>query len=386
MQTPSPSRSNSFGTILSTVSTAEAGRVAREQSLDDEQEGESSVLGEANDTNRTDETHDKLVLLGGEKPPCSEVEVSGWLVMPKRVASAFIESLRWLLSAVATPGIYLITLLYGEEGVLMPFSLFRGSKPATTAQSAALAAADGDAILEKTSRKGATGRRMSTRGSRLLSSNSSSSGMSSDSELERDSRPSGLSHRGSRAKLAYNSDEISPARRSIRIKLHNEDNPRQRTHRRTQSTQKNGIGSGLTTEITPATLKSPISPSSSLSMTKYPRAPAPPRPLVPRRQPSFTIQESSSGRPPQKTLILDLDETLIHSMAKGGRMGSGHMVEVKLNTIVGTGSGATPGPQHPILYYVHKRPHCDEFLRKVIFQADNRKSVNRNRYANGTTW
>ena len=23
------------------------------------------------------------------------------------------------------------------------------------------------------------------------------------------------------------------------------------------------------------------------------------------------------------------------------------------------------GPQHPILYYVHKRPHCDEFLRKV---------------------
>lgn len=25
----------------------------------------------------------------------------------------------------------------------------------------------------------------------------------------------------------------------------------------------------------------------------------------------------------------------------------------------------TIGPQHPILYYVHKRPHCDEFLRKI---------------------
>ena len=45
-------------------------------------------------------------------------------------------------------------------------------------------------------------------------------------------------------------------------------------------------------------------------------------------------------------------------------MSSGHMVEVKLQTAVGLG-GATLGPQHPILYYVHKRPHCDEFLRKV---------------------
>ena len=46
-------------------------------------------------------------------------------------------------------------------------------------------------------------------------------------------------------------------------------------------------------------------------------------------------------------------------------MSSGHMVEVKLNTPVGLGGGATLGPQHPILYYVHKRPHCDDFLRKI---------------------
>ncbi len=73
-----------------------------------------------------------------------------------------------------------------------------------------------------------------------------------------------------------------------------------------------------------------------------------------------------TDRTHQKTLILDLDETLIHSMSKGGRMSSGHMVEVRLNTTyVGVGGQATIGPQHPILYYVHKRPHCDDFLRRV---------------------
>lgn len=51
-------------------------------------------------------------------------------------------------------------------------------------------------------------------------------------------------------------------------------------------------------------------------------------------------------------------------MAKGGRYTTGHMVEVKLNQPVGSGSQAI-GPQVPILYYVHKRPFCDDFLRKV---------------------
>lgn len=46
------------------------------------------------------------------------------------------------------------------------------------------------------------------------------------------------------------------------------------------------------------------------------------------------------------------------------------MVEVKLAAPMTTAlsPGAPPttlGPQHPILYYVHKRPHCDEFLRKI---------------------
>jgi CTD nuclear envelope phosphatase 1 len=113
-------------------------------------------------------------------------------------------------------------------------------------------------------------------------------------------------------------ESITP-RRSIRIQLYNDEKQ-----------QKNKSSS----------LKSPTSPSPSLRLTKYPRTAGPPVPLL-------------SRKPPLKTLILDLDETLIHSLAKGGRMSSGHMVEVKLDR------------QHAILYYVHKRPYCDEFLRKV---------------------
>ena len=54
-------------------------------------------------------------------------------------------------------------------------------------------------------------------------------------------------------------------------------------------------------------------------------------------------------------------------MSKGGRMSTGHMVEVRLNQTY-TGAGGhqmSLGPQHPILYWVNKRPHCDDFLRRV---------------------
>src|SRR5690606_3415649 len=56
---------------------------------------------------------------------------------------------------------------------------------------------------------------------------------------------------------------------------------------------------------------------------------------------------------PKKTLILDLDETLVHSVTIGSSIKSGHVVEVKLEN------------QHAILYYVHKRPYCHWFLTQV---------------------
>ncbi|KAH3676043.1 hypothetical protein WICMUC_002339 [Wickerhamomyces mucosus] len=56
----------------------------------------------------------------------------------------------------------------------------------------------------------------------------------------------------------------------------------------------------------------------------------------------------------KKTLILDLDETLVHSISRSSRSSkNGHMVEVKLTNQLAT------------LYYVHKRPYCDFFLQKV---------------------
>lgn len=157
-------------------------------------------------------------------------------------------------------------------------------------------------------------------------------------------------------------DDASGGKRSIRIKLSNDE--LRRRHRKTQSTASRTSKSGhLATPEISAQLKSPTSPVGGL--TKYPKTPAPPRPLIPRRQPSYLNLDSAPLKH-QKTLILDLDETLIHSMSKGGRMSTGHMVEVRLNTtLVGAGGETTIGPQHPILYYVHKRPFCDDFLRRV---------------------
>jgi len=158
------------------------------------------------------------------------------------------------------------------------------------------------------------------------------------------------------------SEEITP-RRSTRIKIAaSQEGPRQRTTRR-------GLPKPLKSESGESllildSLKSPSSPTSTSRMTRYPRTPAPPRPLVPQRRPSYVASHGPLFNPLHKTLILDLDETLIHSMAKGGRMGTGQMVEVKLKNSVGA-NGVVIGPQVPILYWVLKRPYCDEFLRKV---------------------
>ncbi|KAK5942214.1 Nuclear envelope morphology protein 1 [Knufia obscura] len=182
-------------------------------------------------------------------------------------------------------------------------------------------------------------------------------------------------------KSQLEAEDHTHKRRSSRIRLLQNDDVTERRKNRLADTATTPDARPLTVD----NIKSPMS-ASSANKLRYPHAPQPPRPLIPRRQPSYSnlAQLTSHGHRrhnhapqlQQKTLILDLDETLIHSIAKGGRMSSGHMVEVKLNTpVYNPVTQATPGqpapppqyvgPHHPILYYVHKRPHCDEFLRKV---------------------
>ncbi|KAK9315989.1 NLI interacting factor-like phosphatase-domain-containing protein [Lipomyces starkeyi] len=137
----------------------------------------------------------------------------------------------------------------------------------------------------------------------------------------------------------------STRQRSVRIRLARKStSPSTDPSPNSSSSDENGPSSESAPSLAvQKSIKSPTSPAiSSLSSrtTKYPRSVPPPRPLIPKHV-------------APKTLILDLDETLIHSMSKGGNMSTGHMVEVKLEK------------QHAILYYVHKRPYCDEFLKKV---------------------
>lgn len=377
-------RSRSEGNIANTTAqppkrsasqhAADATKVEEKELWSSDDEGDKS----RNTDTLIEDVDEKTPLLDDQKPVVSpSVEYSRLQLATKRLVDSLTASLKWVLSTLTAPGYYLVTCLYDDEGRFAPFSPVRrlgrvvpkrnGRK--STAQAIGLSGSSEKASLS--SAEGRNGRRKpttkagrrKTEAAETLISAISSESEADVVEMEKNDRAS------ERPKLQpSSSSEEVPARRSIRIKLYNDDTARRRKQKKPQSNAASGPQSQNSENhppVTVATIKSPTSPASSLRLTKYPRAPAPPRPLVPRRQPSYSIPISrSSSRLTQKTLVIDLDETLIHSLAKGGRMSSGHMVEVKLSGTVGYG-GATLGPQHPILYYVHKRPHCDDFLRKV---------------------
>ncbi|KAK1835998.1 NLI interacting factor-like phosphatase-domain-containing protein [Podospora conica] len=381
---PAPTRTNSLS-ALGSLAVSSEGKPAREEGDDDaldaggDKDGSPAEPAEfPTEASHTDErdyaaTETSPLLPPTEKEHATTPGASA-PPLPKRIANTFINSIRWVLSTLAAPGVYLIACLYDQNGNFAPLGQLRklfwfyGGSPTKMNMDYMESAA----LSEKSQMDGAAapGRPHRFRGS----SGSSSSGLSSESESDRDQTTrgsgggsgSGSGNRHARTKSLPDSEEISPARRSIRIKLHSDESLRQRKHRKAQSTtsaRPGGQTSAPATNDISAQLKSPTSPAGAL--TKYPKTPAPPRPLIPRRQPSY-INTDPADLTHQKTLILDLDETLIHSMSKGGRMSGGHMVEVRLNTTyVGVGGQTNLGPQHPILYYVHKRPHCDEFLRRV---------------------
>lgn len=205
----------------------------------------------------------------------------------------WLGALRWIISVVAASAEWILSSLYNEDGKFSPRIYLR--RPLWFRRRAV---------------QPAPSSQFSTR---------VNTGADEEEELRHTSMAA--EHRRSRSfggDLSHASEDISP-RRSIRIRLYNEE----RMHQGKSSS-----------------IKSPTSSQTNHRITRYPRTAGPPVPLL-------------SRNPAPKTLILDLDETLIHSLAKGGRLSSGHMVEVKLDK------------QHAILYYVHKRPYCDEFLRRV---------------------
>ena len=301
----------------------------------------------------------------------------------QRLVHALTESLKWVLSTLVSPGLYIVTGFYDEKGKFSPLLPARqlsrvlpkhnGTK--STAYAVGLSGSPDPrdlAISSSSDHKSQRQKPLVKDVKFKPKGNSPHSPATSDSEAEvaeklviLDTPPESKP----RLQTSSSSEDVPHTRRSVRIKLYNEDTTRRRKQKRGVGAAVRGAGVTSHSEpptLTVASIKSPTSPASSTKLTKYPHASAPPRPLIPRRQPSYSAQSSLQAftRLTQKTLVIDLDETLIHSLAKGGRMSSGHMVEVKLNTTVGYG-GATLGPQHPILYYVHKRPHCDDFLRKI---------------------
>lgn len=332
-----------------------------------------------------EEINEKAPLLKDKSkiPPDSNLKTDRIRSLTKRLITALAETLRYLLSTLAAPCVYAWNCFYDEQGLfspLMPVRRLGGLLPSRTGRnsSSQVPGLPGSHDLsEAVSSENRSGRRKTTARlpRRKLQSKESFSSATSDSDLDAGIRGESNDehlHGQLNSKTQTTTDDPTIPRRSIRIKANKEDPNRRKKERRAESGLNSDAGSAWIiddkhSQLTAATLKSPTSPaSSSLRMTKYPRAFAPPRPLIPRRQPSYSSPHSSrsSSRLAQKTLVIDLDETLIHSLAKGGRMSSGHMVEVKLNANVGYG-GTTLGPQHPILYYVHKRPHCDDFLRNV---------------------
>lgn len=307
-----------------------------------------------------DQDDEKMPLLAVDEPMVVSEWDNGW----RRIVKSIADAITALLAAIGAPVFYVAKCFRDKDG---QFSLVPQWPPRDRATlggprmaiGVPSASHDGQLSEKRTAGSGHV---------KLNHSYSSDSLTSLGSESDTDPRRTSPSS-GVNVKSESPREESETRRSSIRIKEQSEA-----VKRRKQKKSNSPLADN--TPLTVDNIKSPTSPSSSLRITRYPHAPQPPRPLTPRRQPSYSnlIPRSPSRMGQayqQKTLILDLDETLIHSLAKGGRMSSGHMVEVKLNAPVALSAPvpgqATPvlGAHHPILYYVHKRPFCDEFLRKV---------------------
>ncbi|KAI5300757.1 Nuclear envelope morphology protein 1 [Ascosphaera pollenicola] len=333
---------------------------------------------------------DEQVAALTSSPEFSRFLNNGIYSFAQGLVNAIAGALKALLSALASPALYLLRAFYEEHHGYSPLAPLRKLRRTI----GSLYPPPADHVDKRSSSQKAPTLRTPSSEKKTSRSTKSRDDRNSPSRLERprsrdsfsscasdsDVPPSAIDHTdssrpsSSSGKTSATELDRMPSstqhRRSIRIELNDEGTRRRQRQRRQQQGERNSDSQeypGAVDFSTADMLKSPM--SSTHKITKYPHSyPVPPRPLIPLRQPSYGVHNNAVSK---KTLILDLDETLIHSLAKGGRMSSGHMVEVRLTNPVAAaptvphGAPTTLGPQHPILYYVHKRPHCDDFLRKV---------------------
>lgn len=371
----SQSRSRSQGPALSGRSSLAGSRSYSEGNLHTIGAVGGPAEDESHDPDQPDDpgpesenAEGKISLLQGlQKADGKKLGATELHALAQQLVEAIAEALSSLLYTLASPAIYLVHTFRDDNGRYSPLNPIRRLRWSGSRSKAPINHAE---QLEQLSGSDSENLSSNSRRPRSSPSRASISSMSSSpSESETDQQIFKASTRHSRSKSDQSpssTDETTP-RRSIRIQIqNNRKSKKDKPHRRRSSEA--GKVSDAATNAAAESLKSPVSPSIH-RLTKYPHAPSPPRPLIPPRKPSY-VAGLGSPKYPQKTLVLDLDETLIHSLAKGGRMSSGHMVEVRLSTPMTTsptpdGPSTTIGPQHPILYYVHKRPHCDVFLRKI---------------------
>ncbi|KMU73433.1 NIF domain containing protein [Coccidioides immitis RMSCC 3703] len=363
----SRSRSHSQGPTLTGRSALAGNRSYSEGNLHDIGALEGSTEEENNSSDQPNDVaptmgdvEEKAPLLHGLQKDGKTLRASELHAIAQQLVEALAETLSSILYTLASPAIYLVRTFRDDNGRYSPLNPVRRMRLSGSESRK-------DEKQREGQDPGSVRSNVGLQKSEASPSRESMSSMSSNaSESDIDRTPTKAGRRHSRSKseqIPSIGNEVTP-RRSIRIQIQNgRKGTGDKAHRRRSSELRD-----TATNVAAESLKSPISPSIH-RLTKYPHAPAPPRPLIPPRQPSYA---PGSGRPrfPQKTLILDLDETLIHSLAKGGRMSSGHMVEVRLSTPMTTstapgGASTTLGPQHPILYYVHKRPA----LRRIPAQA-----------------